>query len=178
MSDLEQLKYPIGVVSLPNRIEEHHLQEWIDIIAGFPTKVEKEITDLQTKELQYKYRPKGWTILQVLHHCADSHLNSFTRYKLALTEENPIIRPYFEDKWAELPDTLLYPPNESIQFLKSLHKRWVFLLEQMSKQDYLRTFTHPESNETINLASNTGIYAWHCEHHLHHIKNAKHYKFE
>lgn len=175
--DVEKLKYPIGKVQYPNTITSQHLDGWIATIANFPMAMEKEVIQLTPEELHYKYRPEGWTIKQVVNHCIDSHLNSFTRYKLALTEENPTIRPYLEDKWAELPDTLDYDIIDSLMMLQVLHKRWVFLLKHISEEDFKKTFIHPASKEVLSLEENTCVYAWHCMHHLQHIIQAKKYKF-
>ena len=169
MIDIEQLKYPIGTFRVPDLIIEEHVQEWIQVIADFPMQVKIKVEGLAANELKYKYRPEGWSIQQVVNHCIDSHMNSVIRFKLALTEQNPIIRPYEEAKWAELNDTIDYDIKESILLLSILHKRWVFLLKGIEKQDYDRTFVHPDGNEQISLKENLCIYAWHCQHHLQHI---------
>ncbi len=174
---IEKLKYPIGKCVIPKNITEDHINKWIDSIASFPINVSKEINNLTPTELQYKYRPKGWNIKQVVAHCLDSHINSFIRFKLALTEDNPVIKPYNETEWANLEDTLTYPINDIVIELSYLHRRWVFLLKSMDKKDFNKTFIHPENNNVINLKENLCIYAWHCTHHLYHIINAKKYKF-
>ena len=175
--NIEKLKYPIGSYQIPNVIEEVHLQKWIQIITDFPKKVHNQVASLTSNELDYKYRPKGWTIQQVVNHCIDSHMNSVIRFKLALTEHNPVIRPYQEAKWAELPDTTIYDIKESVLLLSSIHKRWVLLLNSLTMLDFDKTFVHPEGNECITLKENLCIYAWHCQHHLQHIINAKSYKY-
>ena len=177
MKDMELLKYPIGRVNYPKFITQINQEEWIQIISDFPSLVEKEVIELNTSELNQKYRPDGWNIRQVVNHCIDSHLNSFVRFKLALTEDNPTIRPYVEKLWAELPDTLDYDIKESLQMLISLHKRWVFLLENMTDKDFRKTFIHPDGDELISLDENLCIYAWHCQHHLQHIINAKKFQY-
>ena len=175
--NIEKLKYPIGSYQIPNVIEEVHLQKWIQIITDFPKKVHSQVANLTSNELHYKYRPKGWTIQQVVNHCIDSHMNSVIRFKLALTEHNPVIRPYQEAKWAELPDTIINDIKESVLLLSSIHKRWVLLLNSLTMLDFDKTFVHPEGNECITLKENLCIYAWHCQHHLQHIINAKSYKY-
>lgn len=177
MYNIEDLKYPIGLFIAPKEIVNTDIEKWIDIIEEFPQQVTTEISELSDKELLYKYRPEGWSIQQVLNHCIDSHMNSVMRFKLALTEDCPVIRPYNEAAWAELPDTLNYSIEDSIILLKQVHQRWVFLLKNMTAEQLNRTFIHPDGNEIISLKENIGVYAWHCQHHLHHIINAKKKKF-
>lgn len=178
MMNLEQLKYPIGKPNLPKEVLNDHINLWIQTIAEFPAKVKTEIEGLSDKEFGFRYRPNGWNIKQVVNHCIDSHMNSYIRFKLAVTEENPVIKPYREDLWAELPDTLGYDIEESLSLLKSIHKRWVYLLNNLSQSDFNKTFIHPEGNEIISLKENLCIYAWHCNHHLNHLINAKKYQYE
>ena len=130
------------------------------------------VKDLNDEKLKNKYRPDGWTIKQVVHHCADSHINSFVRFKLALTEDVPAIKPYFEDRWAELSDSLSNDISDSIQILNSLHNKWVLLLRSLTVEQLHREFFHPETNKKISLKENIGLYAWHCNHHLAHIQLA------
>lgn len=177
MQNVEDLKYPIGKINFPNSITKNHITDWIQTLEDFPNQIEIEIQGLQKGELSYTYRPSGWNIKQLVNHCTDSHINSVTRFKLALTEENPIIKPYEEANWAALSDTIHYDINESLDLLKSIHKRWVFLLKNMTNDDFKRTFVHPDGNEIITLERNLCIYDWHCKHHLQHIVNAKKFKF-
>lgn len=178
MIDIEQLKYPAGKLHIPSEISETKIKEYIVTIAEFPNRVATEIKGLTDDEvLRYHYRSGGWNIKQVLNHCIDSHMNSIVRFKLALTEENPIIRPYNETAWAELSDTLLYDVSESIQLLQFIHKRWVFLLSNLTGKEFNRTFVHPDGNEVVTLKENLCIYAWHCDNHFLHIANAKKFKF-
>ena len=111
--------------------------------------------------------------MQVVHHCADSHMNSFIRFKLALTEETPTIKPYYENLWAELSDTIQAPIQSSIALLEGLHQRWTILIKTLSTDDLNKQFRHPETDSFITLKTNIGIYSWHCMHHLAHIRNAK-----
>jgi hypothetical protein len=171
--DVEKLKYPIGKFQTPIRMERIQIQDWIKVIEEFPKKLNNEVKDLIEIELEKQYRPGGWTIQQVVNHCADSHMNSFIRFKLALTENTPTIKPYFENLWAELPDARDFPVESSLKILEGLHQRWINLLRSLSDVDLDRQFKHPETNELISLKINIGIYAWHCEHHLAHVKNAK-----
>ena len=168
-----KLKFPIGEFIKPGIIIEQIISDWITIIEKFPQYLTKEIETLTEDQLKYKYRPNGWNIRQIVHHCADSHMNSFIRFKLALTEDKPTIRPYFEDRWAEQSDYLNSPVILSLNIIEGLHKRWVILLKSLTDDDLNRTFIHPEGNKEISLKENIGIYAWHCTHHLEHIKLAK-----
>jgi hypothetical protein len=172
-NDHERLKYPIGKFKKPAIIENAQIERWIKSIEAFPQQLSQELSGLSEKEVQKQYRPGGWTIKQVVNHCADSHMNSLIRFKLALTEDTPTIKPYHEDRWAELPDTKSIPIESSLQLLKGLHERWGYLLRSLSDEELNRQFKHPETNELISLKTNIGIYAWHGEHHLAHVKNAK-----
>ncbi|MFD2598562.1 YfiT family bacillithiol transferase [Sphingobacterium corticis] len=171
--NIEKLKYPIGRFRHPERIDRNDIREWIQTIKDFPAKIHKEVAHLTKEELAKQYRPNGWTISQVVNHCADSHMNSFIRFKLTLTENTPTIKPYFENVWAELSDSKYYPVRSSLLILEGLHERWVNLMESLSDEDLEKEFLHPENKEKISLKTNIGIYAWHCEHHLAHIVNAK-----
>lgn len=167
--NLEQQKFPIDVFIKPNVITKPIITDWIKIIATFPIEVKKATQSLSDTQLDTPYRDGGWTIRQVVHHCADSHMNSFIRFKLALTEENPTIKPYFEDCWATFPDYTLHSIESSIKILEGLHSRWETLLLHLDEIQLNRIFTHPEHGIQITLAENIGIYAWHCKHHLAHI---------
>lgn len=172
---LEQLKYPIGNFTKPEKITKSQIKNWIADIESFPNSVEALTKTLSKTELNYIYRPKGWTIAQVVHHCADSHINSITRFKLALTETSPTIRPYFEDRWAKLVDYDL-DLTAPIQILKGIHNKLGKLLRNMSDEDLTRDFIHPEHNKRFSLEETIGTYAWHSNHHLTHIKQALKYK--
>lgn len=173
MENIDKLKYPIGRFQKPTLIDKGILQDWIGIIKDFPKKLKEEVNNLSEKDFEKQYRPSGWTVRQIVNHCADSHMNSLVRFKLALTENTPVIKPYFEDRWAELSDTKIFPVESSLKTLEGLHERWVFLLNSLSDEELERQFEHPETGELISLKINIGIYAWHCEHHLAHIKYAK-----
>ncbi|KXX71959.1 YfiT family bacillithiol transferase [Flammeovirga sp. SJP92] len=173
---LEALKYPFGQFEVPSYIQENQINLWIHEIRLFPKRVKELVKDLTKDELNLVYRPEGWSIKQVVHHCADSHMNSYIRFKLALTEENPSIRPYFEDRWAELVDSQEEDLSDTLHLIEFLHKKWTYLLERLSEEELDRTFFHPESGEQTALKENIGIYAWHCNHHLGHIKQALKYR--
>ncbi|GJM63132.1 YfiT family bacillithiol transferase [Persicobacter diffluens] len=168
----QDLQYPIGEFQTPNQIHTELLETWITEIRQFPVQLEELISHSPPLSEEWKYRPNGWNIRQLVHHCADSHMNSFIRFKLALTEENPSILPYQEALWANVPDTQNAPIQSSLTLLHGLHQRWVILLQNLSKEQLNRTFYHPESKKSITLRENTGIYAWHCRHHLAHVKLA------
>jgi hypothetical protein len=170
---LEQFKYPIGKFENPETITEEILAAWISAIAAFPHRLKNEVNGLNQEQLDTPYRPEGWTIRQLIHHCADSHINSYTRFKLTLTEDRPTIKPYWEDRWAELIDSKTLPVEYSINLLDGLHARWVGLLHSLTAQDFAKTFIHPEHKKEISLNEYVGFYAWHCNHHLAHITGVK-----
>ena len=174
--NLEALKFPVGKFVKPESITKEIIDAAISDIENFPNLVKVEIENLDEKDLNLKYRPEGWTISQVVHHCADSHINSYVRFKLALTEDLPTIKPYEESLWAELPDSKL-SPFVSLKLLEALHERWVFILKSLSDDDLNREFIHPEQSEKISLKENILIYSWHCQHHLAHIRQAKELRF-
>jgi len=167
----EHLKYPIGQVSIPSEITNEHLNTWISDIENFPNKLERLVQNLSEEHLNTPYREGGWTIRQTIHHCGDSHINSYVRFKWTMTEDTPMIKAYFEDRWAELFDTKEAPIELSLHFIKALHAKWVFLLKGLSDADLEKVFIHPESGDSISLKQNIGIYSWHCKHHYAHIKN-------
>lgn len=174
--ELEQLKFPIGEFIKPEIISEKHLNDWIATIEAFPSTL-KSITDnLAIEELNYRYRPEGWTIKQVVHHCADSHMNSIIRFKLALTEDTPTIRPYFENRWANLIDSNDNDIKNSLNILIGVHAKLSQLLKTLSINDLKREFIHPEHGKRFSLEETIGVYAWHSDHHLAHIKQALNFK--
>ena len=170
---LEKLMFPIGDFNRPDAISNEHVSTWIKTIAAFPEQLRTEVSSLTEHQLDTTYRPGGWSIRQVVHHCADSHLNSFIRIKLALTEDTPTVKPYFEDKWAELPDGKSMDVEASLKIIEGLHARWVFLLNSLTSHELNRSFFHPEHYKTIQIDEIVGFYAWHCQHHLAHIRIAK-----
>ncbi|REH47438.1 DinB family protein [Tenacibaculum gallaicum] len=167
---MKQLKYPIGKPNIPNEISSELLAEWIAIIENFPEGLEKLVSNLSEEQLDTSYRKNGWTIRQVIHHCADSHHNSYTRFKWTLTEDKPVIKAYFEDRWAELFDSKNAPIQLSLDVLKALHAKWVYFLKGLTEDELNKSFIHPDGNEEVSLKENIGIYAWHCNHHYAHIE--------
>ena len=174
MEDIEKLKYPIGKYNATETIDIHVINKWIDQINILPSDLRTITVDLAKEDLDKTYRPGGWNIRQIIHHLADSHANSFVRFKWALTEDSPEIKAYYEDRWAELPDCTEAPIELSIDFIDALHKKWVFLLKSMNDEQWERTFKHPQTGREISLKKNLGLYVWHGNHHLAHIRNALH----
>ncbi|WP_194975316.1 YfiT family bacillithiol transferase [Aquiflexum lacus] len=164
------MKYPIGPFISPNEITYKMIQLWIEEIESFPNLLRDAVLNLKERQLDTPYREGGWTVRQVVHHCADSHMNSFIRFKLALTENNPTIKGYDEAKWAKLPDGWDYPIESSLKLLEGLHERWVALLKSLGPEDLKKTFFHPEKQKSIPLDQTIALYAWHGKHHLGHVK--------
>ncbi|WPR70309.1 putative metal-dependent hydrolase [Flavobacterium sp. NG2] len=171
--NIEKLKYPIGKFTAPTNTTKEIVEEYILDIQAFPERLKKEIETLSEAQLDTVYRPGGWTIRQLVNHCADSHMNSLIRFKLALTEDKPTIKPYFEDRWAELIDSKNIDIKPALLILEGLHARWSLLLQSLSNEELKKTFIHPETNKEIRIDENIGIYAWHCNHHLAHIISLK-----
>ena len=174
--ELDALKYPTGKLKLPEVIDAEQIDSWILNIEQFPALLDKAVTPMSDEQLNTAYRPDGWTARQVVHHLADSHLNSYIRFKWALTEDNPTIKAYDESIWAEMSDAKNAPVDVSVELIKGLHARWVVMLKGLSLADLQRTFCHPEYDRTLRLDRMVGLYSWHGDHHLGHIRNVK--KFE
>ncbi|MBB2483180.1 bacillithiol transferase BstA [Bacillus sp. APMAM] len=160
-------KYPIGTFQYDGELDQWGINNWIKEIEDLPNQLHEAVKELNDNQLDTPYREGGWTVRQVVHHIADSHLNAYVRMKLALTEEKPTIKPYEEGKWAELTDYSL-PAEISLHLLESLHQRWAYLLRNLNKDDLVRTFIHPELGE-VSIEKNIGLYASHGKHHLAHI---------
>lgn len=167
-------RYPIGKFDKNQEITAAEVEGFVNDIANLPAQMRQVVQGLTNDQLDTPYRPGGWTARQVVHHVADSHMNSYIRFKLALTEEAPTIKPYLEDRWAELADSKTEPVEVSLVLLEALHQRWVALLKSLTSTDWQRTFNHPESGRTP-LAKAAGLYAWHGKHHLAHIKMVRDY---
>ncbi len=168
MSATTNLRHPIGPFEAPAEITPEHIAGWIDAIEALPAQLRATVEPLAEAQLDTPYRPGGWTVRQVVHHVADSHLNSLMRFKWALTEERPTIKDYREQRWAELADAQL-PVGPSLDLLAALHTRWVALLRSLDGDDWQREFVHPESGP-VALGVNVGIYAWHGRHHRAHVE--------
>ncbi len=169
---LEKLKYPIGKFEAPDVIDVQILKSWISDIEAFPKRLETLVIPLSTAQLNLSYRPNGWTVKQVVHHCADSHMNALIRFKLALTENSPVIKPYYEDKWANLVDGITDSTEDSLYILKGLHSKFGLLLKHLSEEDLGRVYIHPAHGERFRLDEALGMYAWHGNHHLAHVRQA------
>jgi len=170
MSD-DLLRYPIGRPVLPTA--SLTLAEWatyLHQLAEVPAQLTEAARRVGGERLQLPYRPGGWTGRQVIHHVADSHLNAYCRFRLALTEDNPTIRPYEEAAWAELPDVAATPITVSLALLESLHTRWLNLLHHLDAAQWQRTFYHPGTQKTMTLEQTLVLYAWHGRHHLAHLE--------
>lgn len=165
----EDLRFPIGKFDKSIEITAKIRQQLTHIIAELPEKINSATKSLSDAQLDTPYRPGGWTVRQTVHHIADSHLNSFIRFKLALTEDVPTIRPYFEDRWAELADSRM-PIDVSIKIIEGIHARWTNLLESMSEKDFNKQLNHPDSG-VWTLEKMLALYGWHSRHHTAHITN-------
>ena len=170
--NLEKLKYPIGRYQVEDNINKTSIDNWIKEIESLPQKLTDAVKELKLDQLRTPYRPDGWTVQQVVHHIADSHMNAYIRFKLTLTENKPIVKPDDEKLWAELPDSKMVDINVSLDLINALHKRWTTLLKQLTATELEKEFLHPESgikklNETICH------YAWHGNHHLAQITSLK-----
>ena len=170
--DIEKLKFPIGKYKSLKRPSDTEVERWIKNIEEFPSQLERLVNGISVEKLNWRYRPGGWKVKQVIHHCADSHMNSLMRFKLTLTEQMPTIRPYFEASWAELTDSLDDNIQGSLLLLNGLHQKWGTLIRNLSEDELKLEFVHPEHGEKVSLLENISIYAWHCNHHLAHINHA------
>ena len=163
-------KFPIGKYQPPETITQDFILQSIHEIALLPSKLEKVVSKMNTLHYDQPYRPGSWTVRQVLYHIGDSHLSSYVRFKWALTEENPIIKAYDQDGWGSTHDSINSDVEDSMEFITILHKRWSALLKGLSKREWDRTFTHPEMKRQMTLKWTAGLYAWHGNHHLAHMK--------
>ncbi len=161
-------RYPIGKFSFEGPLNPEQKAKFLDDIEKTPARLKAAVQGLSAQQLDTPYRDGGWTVRQVVHHVPDSHMNSYMRFKLALTEEEPTIRPYMEDRWAELPEARTAPIELSLGLLDDLHKRWMLMLRAIPDQDWKRTFRHPEIG-LMTLEKNLALYAWHGRHHVAHV---------
>ncbi len=168
MAEDFHLRYPIGKAE-EQPFSEQQKQEYLLDIQQCPGLLENAVLNLDEHQLNTPYRAGGWTVKQVVHHVADSHMNAYMRFKLGLTENNPVIKPYEEAAWAELSDTKNLPINISLTLLHALHIRWVEILKNMNDTDWEKTVFHPAHKRTISLWQLLGTYAWHGNHHTAHI---------
>jgi len=164
----EDLRYPTGKYQ-PQPFSEKQKENWLNDLKFLPQELELAIQNLDEAQLQTPYREGGWTVQQLVHHIADSHINAYVRFKLGLTENNPSIKPYEEKEWANLNDVNTVPINVSITMLHALHRRWVATLKALSDEQWQRTVFHPEQKKEMTLWFLLGMYAWHGKHHVKHI---------
>ena len=165
---MDNLRYPIGKY-IVQPFTDILLQQWLNDIKFLPMHLENAILNLDDMQLETPYREGGWTIKQVVHHVADSHMNAYIRFKLGLTEDKPVIKPYDESAWAEMIDTKKIPINVSLTLLHALHVRWLEILKNMSGSDLEKTVIHPEHKKEMTIWELLGMYAWHGKHHVAHI---------
>ena len=165
---MTDLRFPIGKFSYAGPPNGEQKQRFIDGIAQTPANLRTAVKGLSNEQLDTPYRPEGWSVRQLVHHVPDSHLNSYIRFKLALTEDEPTIKPYAEDRWAELADSQATPIEVSLTLLESLHDRWVTLLRSLTPEQWHRSFRHPDLGP-MNLEKTLALYAWHGKHHVAHI---------
>jgi DinB superfamily len=158
------LAYPVGKCEYPEIVSPEMRKRYIQEIAAAPAHFREAVHGLTDPQLDTPYRPGGWTVRQVIHHVPDSHMNAYVRFRLALTENEPVIKPYDQERWAELKDARTEPVEVSLQLIDALHRRWVVLLNSMSDADFARQFRHPEIG-VMRLDTYLASYGWHCRHH-------------
>lgn len=170
---MPDLRYPVGKFdsAAPSTAESRAAA--IAELAAHPAALRAAVAGLTDAQLDTPYRPDGWTVRQLVHHMADSHINAYTRIRLALTEDNPTIKPYEEKQWAELADATTLPAEASLGILDGLHLRWVTLLRTLSDAQRARTVVHPASGRTMSVDFLTALYAWHCRHHVAHVSELR-----
>lgn len=166
------LRYPVGKFRFPESVSDADRSRMIDAIEEAPSKLRDAVRGLDEDQLGTPYRPGGWTLGQIVHHIPDSHMNSYIRFKLAVTEDEPTIKAYDEAVWAELTDARDASVDDSLRLLEGLHGRWVFFLRALGPDELARTFKHPEIG-TVTVAQNIALYAWHGRHHVAHITSLK-----
>jgi uncharacterized damage-inducible protein DinB len=169
---MSDLRFPIGKFTYDGVLTENQKQTFLNEVAQTPANLRAAVQELSNPQLDTRYRPEGWTVRQVVHHVPDSHLNAYVRFKLALTEDEPTIKPYAEDRWANLADNKSTPIEVSLTMLDSLHDRWVRLLREMTPEEWKRKFRHPERG-VMTLEETLALYAWHGRHHVAHVTHLR-----
>ena len=170
---MTDLRYPIGRFAYDAPLLPEARARAIAQIAALPAALRNAVSGLDDARLDTPYRDGGWTVRQIVHHVADSHVNAYVRFRLALTEDNPTIKPYFEDRWAELPDARTLPVGVSLDLLDALHARWTHLLARLTDADFARTYVHPQHGKSFTLDWAAAQYAWHGRHHMAHITSLR-----
>jgi len=168
--DIAQLKYPIGKFNAPGQFNAEQLEIFKTHISEFPYKLKSTLLHLPESKLDNAYRPEGWTARQVVHHLADSHINSYIRYRWTLTEKRPTIKAYNESDWSLLPDAMHGPIHYSVDILSAIHAKWSYFMNQLEESDFRKSFIHPEYGKELDLYYLTALYAWHGNHHIGHLK--------
>ena len=169
IKSVDDLRYPIGRFEFHGALTDQQRHTAVAAIASAPKRLRAAVAGLSPAQLDTPYRPEGWTVRQVIHHVPDSHINAYTRFRLALTEPTPTIKPYEEARWAELSDARTAPVEISLALVEALHGRWVLLLEQCRPEEWARTLQHPEHGRQMSLDELLAMYAWHGDHHAAHI---------
>lgn len=169
---MEDPRFPIGKFHHEGPMSLEQKAKYLDDIEQMPKRMRAAVAGLSDAQIDTPYRDGGWTVRQVVHHVPDSHMNSYVRFKLALTEENPTIKPYAEDLWAELPEAKTAPIEVSLSLLEDLHRRWVLMLRGLKPEDWQRTFQHPQLGP-MSLEKNLALYSWHGRHHVAHITSLR-----
>src|SRR4051812_9698139 len=165
---MSDLRFPLGKFSFQGTLTDSQQSAYLEDIARTPVQMRAAVQGLTEAQLNTPYRPEGWTVRQVVHHVPDSHMNAYVRFKLALTEDEPTIKPYAEDLWSRLGDVQATPVEVSLTLLDSLHDRWMRLLRSITPAEWKRTFRHPELG-AMSLEKTLALYAWHGRHHVAHI---------
>ncbi len=169
----EDLQYPIGRFKRPELVQSSDREGWIQAIEDLPQSLRACTQALQEHQFDACYRPGSWTVRQVIHHLADSHMNASIRFRLALTEDAPVVKPYLEAAWATLPDASSLDVRSSLDILSGLHERWVYLMRSMTDEQWMRSFVNPQYGDRPSSLHNTAaLYAWHSKHHLAHVIRA------
>lgn len=166
---MKELQYPIGKFIYPDKVTDEMVTEWIAAMESLPERLIALVKNLSEEQLETPYRPEGWTVRQVVHHIADSHHNSYTRFKWALTENAPLIKVYKEKEWSALVDARTAPIALSLPYITTLHAKLIYMIKRLSKEDMEKYYIHPEGNVAVSIKENIAKYAWHGNHHYAHI---------
>jgi len=169
---MTDIRYPIGPLKIDDTITREKRLKYLDQFAETPAMLRQAVTGLASSQLDTPYRPQGWTIRQVAHHLADSHMNAYVRFKMALTEDNPTVKSYEQERWAELEDSHTAPVEDTLSVFDGLYRRWIILLRSLSPEGFARTLNHPDWG-TIRLDCYLSICVWHGIHHIAHIKGMR-----
>jgi len=170
---IDDLRYPVGKFNFNTDAGKKEISQWISEIENLPLQIRNSVKGLNDVQLNTPYREGGWTVRQVVHHVADSHMNAYIRFKLALTEEKPTIKPYLEKLWAEMDDSINLPVEISLAILESLHVRMVYILKRIKEHELDRNVYHPESKREMSIRFLMALYAWHSRHHVAHITSLR-----